>query len=82
MMVSFVLSFFPRDVLDSYSRLSFLSVLGIVYPIMFEKLRLTNLIIVGQGPIALAVGAGGGCLDIFALVYHFSPHSPSLWKTP
>ena len=21
--------------------------------------------IVGQGPIALAVGAGGGCLDIF-----------------
>ena len=22
-------------------------------------------IIVGQGPIALAVGAGGGCLDIF-----------------
>ena len=23
-------------------------------------------IIVGQGPIALAVGAGGGCLDIFS----------------
>ena len=23
-----------------------------------------NLDIVGQGPIALAVGAGGGCLDI------------------
>ena len=22
-------------------------------------------IIVGQGPIALAVGAGGGCLDVF-----------------
>ena len=22
-------------------------------------------IIVGQGPVALAVGAGGGCLDIF-----------------
>ena len=22
-------------------------------------------VIVGQGPIALAVGAGGGCLDIF-----------------
>ena len=29
-------------------------------------------IIVGQGPIALAVGAGGGCLDIFSLIYHFS----------
>ena len=27
---------------------------------------------VGQGPTALAVGAGGGCLDIFSLVYHFS----------
>ena len=27
---------------------------------------------VGQGPIALAVGAGGGCLDIFFLVYYFS----------
>ena len=29
-------------------------------------------IIVGQGPTALAVGAGGGCLDIFSLAYHFS----------
>ena len=38
-------------------------------------------IIVGQGPIALAVGAGGGCLDIFSLVYHFSFPSPSLWET-
>ena len=27
--------------------------------------RPTIWIIVGQGPIALAVGAGGGCLDIF-----------------
>ena len=27
---------------------------------------------VGQGPSVLAVGAGGGCLDIFSLVYHFS----------
>ena len=38
-------------------------------------------IIVGQGPIALAVGAGGGCLDIFSLNYPFSPLSPSLWET-
>ena len=36
---------------------------------------------VGQGPTALAVGAGGGCLDIFALVCHFSFLSPSLWET-
>ena len=32
----------------------------------------------GQGPTALAVGAGGGCLDIFTLIYLFSPLSPSL----
>ena len=38
-------------------------------------------IVVGQGPIALAVGAGGGCLDIFTLLYPFSPLSPSLWET-
>ena len=38
-------------------------------------------IIVGQGPIALVVGAGGGCLDIFTLIYHFSFLSPSLWET-
>ena len=34
---------------------------------------------VGQGPTA--VGAGGGCLDIFTLVYPFSPLSPSFWQT-
>ena len=38
-------------------------------------------LIVGQGPAALAVGAGGGCLDIFTLIYLFSPLSPSLWET-
>ena len=33
-------------------------------------------------PTVLAVGAGGGCLDIFSLVYHFSLLSPpSLWET-
>ena len=34
--------------------------------------RPTIWMIVGQGPIALAVGAGGGCLDIFTLHYPFS----------
>ena len=43
--------------------------------------RPTILITVGQGPTALAVGAGGGCLDIFTLIYPFSPLSPSLWET-
>ena len=40
--------------------------------------RPTIWIIVGQGPNALAVCAGGGCLDIFSLVYHFSFLTPSL----
>ena len=40
--------------------------------------RPTILITVGQGPIALAVGAGGGGLDIFTLLYLFSSLSPSL----
>ena len=35
--------------------------------------------IVGQGLIALAVGAGGGCSDIFFSRLSFL--SPSLWKT-
>ena len=45
---------------------------------IFER---TIWITVGQGPTALAVGAGGGCLDIFILIYPFSPLSPSLWET-
>ena len=40
--------------------------------------RPTILITVGQGPIALAVGAGGGGLDISSIL---SPLSPSLWET-
>ena len=32
-------------------------------------------------PTALAVGAGRGCLDIFTLLYPFSPLSTSLWET-
>ena len=43
--------------------------------------RPTIWITVEQGPTALAVGAGGGCLDIFTLIYPFSPLSPSLWET-
>ena len=43
--------------------------------------RPTIWMIVGQGPTALAVGAGGGCLDIFSLIYPISILSPSLWET-
>ena len=43
--------------------------------------RPTIWITVGQGPTALAIGAGGGCMDIFTLIYPFFPLSPSLWET-
>ena len=43
--------------------------------------RPTFWIAVGQGPIALAVGAAGGCVDIFTLLYPFSPLSLSLSGT-
>ena len=43
---------------------------------------LLSWIIVGQGPIALAVGEGKGCLDIFSLVYHFSSFSLFLGDGP
>ena len=43
--------------------------------------RPTIRITVEQGPTVLAVGAGGGCFDIFTLIYPFSPLSPSLWET-
>ena len=39
-------------------------------------------IIPGQGPTALAVASGGGCLDIFSLIFHFSFLSPSLDDGP
>ena len=44
--------------------------------------RPTILITVGQGPTALAVGAGGGCLDIFPLLSFLSSFSLSLGDGP
>ena len=44
--------------------------------------RPTILITVGQGPTALAVGAGGGGLDIFTLIYPFASFSLSLGDGP
>ena len=41
--------------------------------------RPTIWITVGQGPIALTVGAGGGCLE-FLLSSILSPLSPTLWE--
>ena len=40
------------------------------------------LITVGQGPIALAVGAGGDGLDIFTLIYPFFSFSLPLGDDP
>ena len=42
--------------------------------------RPTIWISVGQEPTALAVGADGGCLDIFTLIYLFS--LPSFGRRP
>ena len=45
--------------------------------------RPTIWITVGQGPTALVVSVGGGCLDIFTLVYPFLfPFSLSLGDGP
>ena len=44
--------------------------------------RPTILITVGQGPIALVVGTGGGGLDIFPLIYPLSSFSLSLGDGP
>ena len=38
-------------------------------------------ITVEKRPVVLAVGAEGGCLDIFSLIYQLSFLSPSLWET-
>ena len=53
--------------------------------LMFVKgtgIQSSNWITVGQGPIVLAVGAGGGCLNIFSLIYQFSFLSLSLSGRP
>ena len=44
--------------------------------------RPTNLDYSRARAIVLAVGAGGGCLDIFSLIYHFSFLSPPLGDGP
>ena len=43
--------------------------------------RPTVVITVGQGPTAIAVGAGRSCYDIFTPIYPFSSLSRSLLET-
>ena len=42
--------------------------------------RPTIWITIRQGPTALAVGAGGGCLETYSL-FPFFPLFPSFWET-
>ena len=44
--------------------------------------RPTIWMVVGQGPTALAVGAGGGCLDNFSRLFFLSSNSLSLGDGP
>ena len=44
--------------------------------------RPTIWMIIGQGPIALAVDGGWGVVWTFLLSSILSPLSPSLWETP
>ena len=44
--------------------------------------RPTIWIKLGQGPTALALSAGGGCLGIFTFIYPFSSFSLSLGDGP
>ena len=44
--------------------------------------RPTNFDYSRKRPTALGVGAGGGCLDIFSLVYHFSFFLPLSGRRP
>ena len=50
-------------------------------PLSLKQPTNQHWMIVGQGPIVLAVGAGGGCLNNFTFLYLISPLSPSLWET-
>ena len=44
--------------------------------------RPTIWITVGQGPTALTVGAGRGCLDIFTLIFHSLLFLPLFGRRP
>ena len=44
--------------------------------------RPTVWITVGQGPTTPVVGAGGGCLDMFTLIYPFLPFFPVFGRRP
>ena len=44
--------------------------------------RHTIWITVGQGPTALAVGAGGGCLDLFTLIFFYLLFLPLFGRRP
>ena len=76
-----MLSFFLRGVLDEI--LNLIESVSEDFPSYSSSAgRPTILITVGQGSIALAVGTGGGGLDIFTLICPFSSFSLSLGDGP
>ena len=58
--------------------------MGVVWTFLLSSILLSSAILikVGQGPTALAVGVGGGGLDIFTLIYLLSSVSLSLGDGP
>ena len=46
-----------------------------------QLIRIGKFKLVGQGPTAPTVGAGGGCLDFFFFVCHFFFLSSFFWET-
>ena len=85
----FVLSLFPRDVLveiwDLIESVSEGFGGGRVERRCWVNFQCRGVLLVwmtvGQGPTALAVGAGGGLFGLFSLIYLFSSLSPALWET-
>ena len=80
LMMSHKICFYGEISLIS-AKVFLLSLLSLVLSKLPVPGRPTIRIIVGQGPIALAVGAGGGCLDVFILLYLLYSLSSSLWET-
>ena len=65
---------------NSKKHVQVICIFTLIWIIIISHMK-SILITVGQGPTALAAGAGGGCLDIFSLIYPISILSPSLWET-
>ena len=78
-----MLSFFARDVLNEiWDLIKSVSGGGCFLPTLPGPGRPTIWMTAGQGPTALAVGAGGGCFDIITLLYLFLLRRPLSGRRP